>query len=765
MKGIVSSLAVLALVALAPAAEVLKNQPPHFDSQGRFTLEVEVPAGSRHALLEAFVPGPPASWRPLVAGPIDGRAAQVTFRLPANYAPKQIVRAKTGPETTVPAAELNDPSLYTVLYGSAISEQVKIDFLSTAAARMREWVSLPRAEYQAKLIAWANANPLVAEAVISMPADNVSIRFTDGDICVLLNKQRGSETLTPEMAPAGTYDAPALSGSRSAAPLETPAKQSSQITPLNNSGLGVPASKHGVTAHSLESIFPDSAPTIGTWLTSAGYTVKTFSGTTVGTVKGWSSSSQPLGVLFWHVHGCSFAKPNGTSSVALVTRQFASEALSQGEYKAMRDSREVLLAIDINQTVPYYTITSDFVRNHMHFAANSLVVIDACYGSNDDLANAFIAAGAGSYASWDWESGKQSGEPCRKIFDRMLGTNQETPVSAVPERSFSQPIVQTWMWQRKYDFDPSPKYPNQIRPNATLIWKHHPTNPAHILKPTILRILNQSIGGSPDEKFSTLWLEGDFGDDPGEGMRNVKWGGQLQQVLKWEGPNRIYVRVPNPAPVGNVQVTVYRGYNSKSNEVPITQWTVPFTWTYTDAGTLTEKMELSVKFRGDIHGERIYPEDPVKYSNVNFWCIADCSGTLSASGLYSPAQGVTLTYSGGSNMKSYDMATQQVPDGHLLTNTGEMRGDGTFFDFHLDASGIYKATYTYVLPDGGSMSQVVDAQSGFSSDGYFVPLPGFNSTSFIFKAGNKTLPHGSGSATLTWPAASAVAAPTVDTPR
>ncbi|QJE97292.1 hypothetical protein [Luteolibacter luteus] len=765
MKRIALSLAVLALAALAPAAEVLlQNQPPRFDNQGRFTLEVDVPAGSRHALLESLVPGPPASWRPLVAGAIDGRAAEVTFRLPANYAPKQIVRARTGPETTVPAAELNDPSLFTVSYESGIGEQVKIDFLRDAAVKMREWATLPRAESQAQLIAWANANPLVAEAVVSMPADNISIRFTDGDICILLNPQRGSVALTPQIAPAGTYDTQLLPEQRATAPLEIPAKQSNQITSLNNSGLGIPASKHAVTAHSLEAIFPDSAPTIGGWLTSAGYDVRTLSGTTVATVKSWSTSSNPLGVLFWQVHGCSFKKENGTESVALVTRQYASEALSKGDYKELRDSRQVLLAADLNQTVPYYTITSDFVRQHMHFAANSLVVIDACYGSNEDLAKAFIAAGAGSYASWDWESGKLSGEPCRKIFDRMLGTNEETPVSTVKERSFSQPIVQTWMWRKKYDFDPSPKYPGQTRPNATLIWKHHATNPSHILKPTILRILNQGLGGTPSERFSTLWLEGDFGDDPGEGKRNVMWGGQLQQVLKWEGLGRIYVRVPNPAPVGNVQVTVNRGYNSKSNEVPITQWTVPFTWVYTDAGSLTEKMDLTVKFRGDIHGERIYPEDPVSYSNVKFWCIADCSGTLSASGVYSPMEGVTLTYSGGSNMKSYDMATQQVPDGHLITNTGEMRGDGTFFNFHLDAGGMYKATYKYVLPDGGTMSQVVDNQSGFSSDGYFVPLPSFNST-YVFKAGNKTIPRGSGSATLSWPATGAVAIPTVDTAR
>ena len=695
------------------------------------------------------------SWRPLVSGPIDGRAARVIFRLPPAFSAREIVRARTGSETTIPPAELGDPSLYTVLYESPIGEQVKLDFLGDAAAKMREWGTLPRAEYQAKLIAWAKANPLVAEALVSMPADNVSIRFTDGDVCVLLNKQRGSEPLSPEFAPAGTYG-------ETPAPVESRVAERGPIASLAT-GLGLPASKHAVTAYSLESIFPDSAPVIGNWLSSAGYDVRRFSGSTVADIRSWSSNTAPLGVLFWHVHGCSFKKADGTESVGLVTRQFASEALSKGAYKSMRDSGELSLAIDAGHTVPYYTITSAFIRNNMRFAPNSLVVVDACYGSNADLANAFIAAGAGSYASWDWESGKQSGEPCRKIFDRMLGMNQETPVSVVKERSFSQPVVQTWMWQKKYDFDPSPKYPNQARPNATLIWKHHPQTPAHILKPSIIRVLNQVAG--PNQRFSALMIEGDIGDDPGEGKRNVTWGGQLQQVLRWEGANRVYIRVPNPAPVGNVQVLVNRGFNSRSNEVPITQWTVPFTWIYTDAGSLTEKMELKVKFRADLHGERVYPEEPVKYLDSNFWCIADCTGTLTASGTYSPMQGVTLSYSGGSTMKSYDWVSEQVPEGHLITNSGAMRGDGNFSSFHLDAAGEYKATYTYVLEDGTTFSETIPAQSGFDSTDYLVPLPSFNPSSFLFRSGSKTVSHGSGSATLSWPATNAMAIPTAETPR
>ncbi|HEY1122543.1 MAG TPA: hypothetical protein VGE67_13115, partial [Haloferula sp.] len=676
MKGLLILVLALVMPVCGFAAQGFEVKSCYFDGQGRFTVEVDVPEGARHAVLESLVPGQPTTWRNLVSGAVDGRAARVVFRLPAAFGKRALVRAKIGPETTVPAAELNDPSLYTVIY-AGLDEQLKLDFLKNASAKMREWAGLPQAEYQAKLIAWAKANPLVAKAVVSMPADNVSIRFTDGDVCVLLNKQRDSEGLTEVDTPVDAYWKSSPPAVATADERGDPAATASFAEHL-----ALPFSKRVVVANSLESFFPDSAPTIGNWLTASGYDVKRFSSTTVGDVKGWFSTGS-LGVLFWHIHGCSFEKEDGTESVGLVTRQFATVDLSKGAYKAMRDSGEVGLAIDRGQTVPYYTINSGFIRKYMSFAPNSLVVVDACFGTNPDLAQAFIDAGAGSYASWDWLSGKLSGDSCRKVFDRMLGMNQEAPVSAVKERSFSQPIVETWMWQQGYEFDPSPKVPGQTRDNARLVWRHHPQAPCYILKPTIIRILNQI--SSLTERFSALMIEGNFGEDPGPGQRNVLWGGQVQPILRWESSERIYIRVPNSPPVGNVQVIVSPGfaYTAMSNEVPITEWTVPFTWSYHEAGTLTEKMVMNVKFRADLHGERIYPESPVVYNTTSFSCMPDCTGTMTGSGLYSPMAGVTLTYSGGSTMQSYDLLSDQLPPAYRLTNSGKMKGDGTFSAFSL----------------------------------------------------------------------------------
>jgi len=762
MKRLLILLLMLAMPVCGFAAQAFEAQSYYFDGQRRFTVEVDVPEGTRHAVLEGFVPGAPGTWRNLVSGSVDGRVARVIFRLPAAFSTRELVRARIGPETTVPAAELNDPSLYTVIYGG-LDEQLKLDFLKNASAKMREWAGLPRAEYQSKLIAWAKQSPLVTRAVVTLPGEDVSIRFTDGDVCVLLNKQRDSQGLTAEDVPANAFWKTAPAAVRPAEVVESKKNDPSSTASFDELR-ALPFSKRVVVANSLESFFPDSSPTIGNWLTVSGYDVKRFSGTTVADVKGWFSTGS-LGVLFWHIHGCVFEREDGTQSVGLVTRQFATVDLSKGAYKEMRDSGEVGLAIDRGQTVPYYTINSGFVRKYMSFAPNSLVILDACDGANADLAQAFIDAGAGSYASWDWLSGKQSGDSCRKVFDRMLGMNQEAPVSSVKERSFSQPIVETWMWQQGYEFDPSPKVPGQTRDNARLVWKHHPQAPCYILKPTIIRILNQI--SSPTERFSALMIEGSFGEDPGPGQRNVVWGGQVMPILRWESSERIYIRVPNSPPVGNVQVIVTPGfaYTAMSNEVPITEWTVPFTWSYHEAGTLTEKMVMNVKFRADLRGERVYPEAPVVYNPTSFYCMPDCTGTMTASGLYSPMAGVTLTYNGGSTMQSYDILSNQLPPAYRLTNSGTMKGDGTFSAFSLKANGGYDQTYTYTLPDGSSMSQPAPGVSNFDGSAFFSPMPSFHPGTFVLQAGNKPLPHGSGTATLSWPATAAVAAPTGDTPR
>ena len=242
MKRHVLLILLLAL-GLHPAfAAELKVSESGFDAQGRFNVQVPFPAGSRHAALEILVPGPPATWRTLVSGPLDGRGGQVILQVPENYSPKAILRGRAGPETIVPAAELNDPSLFTPVYESPIGEQTKIDFLRDASLKMSGWSSLPRAEAQAKLIAWAMGNPLVADASVTTLGDNISIRFTDDDICVLMSKPRREVTALDKVPSEARVEVQATG-------------KDVQTFDINATGLSLPGSRQAIAAFSLESTF------------------------------------------------------------------------------------------------------------------------------------------------------------------------------------------------------------------------------------------------------------------------------------------------------------------------------------------------------------------------------------------------------------------------------------------------------------------------------------------------------------------------------
>lgn len=728
--------------AIGAALEITK---PAFDVEGRFTVEVPFPAGSRHAALEIHNQGPPAAWRTLVSGPLDGRKGRVILRLPANYGTKAIVRGKAGPETAVPPAQLNDPSLFTVVYDSAIGEQTKINFLKDASLKMTGWSSLPKAEAQANLIAWAMTNPLVAEASVTSVGDNISIRFTDDDICVLMSKPRRDITAADRVPSEARVEVPAVD-------------DSSTQSNFNATGLSLPGSKQAIAAFSLESTFPSSTQTIAGWLRSHNYKADTYASTPVLTIKSWSTAATPIGVLFWQIHGCPYKRKNGTESTMLVTREFASEALSHGDYATMRGTGQLGLAIGVGETAPYYTITGTFVRAFMRFAPNSLVVVDACFGANNDLATAFTEAGAGSYVSWDWLSGPESGKPCKKLFDRLLGMNAEAPISTIKERSFTVDVVSNWMHRKGYDEDPSTRFPDQTRPNAVLIWKHRQTNPAHMLRPSIMRILQE--GTSPGENFPKYLLEGDFGDDPGVGKRTVLWGGKPLEVVRWEEEDGIVIRVPKPVPQGNFQVIINKDFESKSNEVPMTEWTIPFTFDRREQGSLNANMTFTVKMRADIHGERYEPEGEVKYIWKSYWNLAnDCNGKIKGSGTYRPSEDESYTWSGGSDLVSVDLGSSAPPN--LIIAGANFSGNGSTLTFGLNATGLFTETYTW---DGGSESY--DQQAEIESDLFFkMPFPTITGPAYRFNGDSKTARSDTRTETLSWATTTPVFAPDSNTPR
>lgn len=746
MKTILSALLwaqVLSGLALADPT----TRSVRIDAAGRLEVEVAVPEGSRHAVLEYSENCLPP-WRRMIAAPLDGHAATAVFRLPRPNGGRGFARIHLENGETPPVVELNNPALCSV-YPQLVSEQVKIDLLGRASTRMHELAGLSSAEYRAALLAWALAQPGVTGARAADLTDDITLHFADGDIAVLMARQRLSD--------AGISRTPASAG------IAPPPQPHTVVAkgPMPGVPSGLPRSNTAVTAFSLEAKFPNAAPTIFNWLGQNNYQVTNFNTTTVDQILAWSSEAKPLGVLFWQAHGPIYDKPDGTHGIGIVTGQYATKELSQGRYKAMRDSRELLLAAEDGQAVPFYYITSGFVRKYLHFAEGSLVTLDVCFGGLPEIANSFIDAGAGSVASWEWLSGDRSTTVFCKLYDRLLGMNEEPPISAPRERSFSAPIVRWWMEGFQYDIDPSPKYHDQVRENSRLTWTHSATIPADILKPTVMRVLHEFA--YKGEAFTKLLIEGSFGNDPGETKRSVLWGGREMKVLRWEPDYGVVIRVPDAPPAGAIQVVLKDAFVSASNEVPFTEWSVPFTYVIHSEGSQTATMELQVKFRADIHGHRGMPEMPVQYLPMAFGNVADCKGSITASGSYSPGPGTTLTWSGGSEMTSVDPQTGGAAGRtHLILNTGVINpAVGGFQFFGLTADASFTETERTVDNEGKVYTTVREAGGGLNASLFFLQPPRYNVGSSAFVGDSKSFAN----ATLSWPDTKPTAPPEFSTPR
>lgn len=718
------------------------------DSLGRFQVNATIPAGTRHAVLEMTTDlSSPAPWRKMLACATDGRAARLSFRLPPQPGGKCFARVRTGPETTLPAVELSNPDLITLSYGPVVAESVKYNLLTGAGAKMNEWDHLPPAAYRANLIAWALAQANVSDAWAESTLGNICIRFADGEVCVLMQKPRTS-------ADGGTP----MPFSSSETPIE-PASFGPKAAPVGD----LPGKNRAITAFSLEAGFPNSAPTIAGWLTSKGYQTTNYLSTKVPEILAWSSSTSPLGVLFWHAHGVPYeVVKNGPQSVMIVTGDYAEPDISRPIYGELRESGELGLGILKGEEVPQYAVTPKFIRQRMHFAPHSIVVLDACFGADPDVRNAFTASHAGTFVSWDWLSGDQSGTPCLQIFDRLLGMNQEPPISTPKERSFSIDAIRWWMAQNGYDYDPSPKYSDQGRPNSKLVWQHHATNPGHILLPSVMRVLAEVH----DEKqpFSKYLIEGDFGPDHGASQRAVLWGGQPMKVESWHNYNGIVIRTPQNPPRGEIQVVMSKDFHSYSNKLPMTEWTVPFKFEATGEGSLGATMDLTVKFRGDIHGSRGMPEMEPQYLGVMFSNMADCSGSITAGGTHHPDPDTSITWSGGSSLTSVDPAEggQGIVTDRIWNHGVLQVAQGNTQEFVLNAMGSFTSTERVKLSNGGVRTTVGEVAMPLDAFVFLLTNPlSFNPATGRLAAGSPSYPG----MKLSWPAVTPQFAPDDETPR
>lgn len=602
--------------------------------------------------------------------------------------------------------------------GGTIDEQAKIDLLKNAGVQMNAWRALPRATRHANLVTWAKSQPGVADAGIAASSDTVWILYTDGDGSVYLDNK--GLTVPPPR----------------------------RIVPKAND---MPGDVRAYTLYSLEhDKFPDVTDSVRLDLNNQGYNATRIENPTVEQLIALNGA----GVLFWQCHGGVVNDNyNGvkTTSFGFGTGQQATKALSL-TYQSYRKNAELLVsgreivAPDGTVTViPVYMITAKFVKNHLSLAPNAFVAIDGCTAATKEMYEAFQVAKAGTYVGWDGLSGPRSGERFTLMFDRLLGANVEPPLSQPLERPFDIDAVQNWMQTKNYDLDPS------VSGYARLKWFYKAGAKSLMLRPTILRILEEA--NDQQWPFMKFLVEGTFGPDPGAANRKVTWGGVPVTVLSWNELEGIKIKPPaKPYPQGYVQVERNGRW---SNRVPLTEWTLPVTYTLTGKGTLQCKITFTLKFRVDVRGVRFRPEDPIQGYPMVFVHMDDSTGKVTASGSYKPSPNTTITWSGGTNLVSKDSA---FPANGIAFSGVFNKATGFIDMFTLFSSGTFTRKQT-------SGTTTTTTQLAANTDGYLSSKVPFDRTSFVIPAGSAppTLPLGTPdavSATMTWTPAQPVNPPT-----
>lgn len=370
------------------------------------------------------------------------------------------------------------------------------------------------------------------------------------------------------------------------------------------------------------------------------------------------------------------------------------------------------------------------------------------------------------HVSWSLPSGTESAVNFEKLFDRLTGANETTPVSSPPERPFRMRETQTWLVERAYDIDTSPPDPDDpnSRGPAFLNWRISPTKPFYALRPSLYRALTTaSESVFPFQKWT---LEGDFGDDPGPDKRLVSWGDQVLKILSWDEETGIKVQPPSPPyPSGPIEVMIG---SRRSNAVPMTQWNIPVTYTLAGKGSLQYRIEFTLRLRGDVHRGRAEPSGDLSHHPVVLMQLADSDGTVTASGQYKPDPDTTIRWGGSKSLTSFYLNNQgatATADFILGSTTVNPSGSTAIVNLSLmvvsmcdsfttTASGTQQTPLTTIL-DGflfPSLTTTINLQTGV--------LQGQSFTS----SSPLSTPNGL-SATLSWPSVSPEAAPTSETPR
>ena len=425
-------------------------------------------------------------------------------------------------------------------------------------------------------------------------------------------------------------------------------------------------------------------------------------------------NTDDLGIFYINTHGgLGLKKPreDGKALFGLWTTDTTSLA-SERTYEAELNSYYLVyaLAVQNDATVKewHYAITENFVRNHNHmnFAENAVLYIDACNGMRryaDGFRESMIKKAKGqkaTYIAWDSLSDGSAGKGAAGfIFDRMLGTNMDI--------SYDEGTIGAeYPKQRPFDFSKIfddlanfrvGRYPLGVSRYGGKLAYHSVHTSEIILTPSIEYI-------TVDEYESKMYIKGLFGDYNSSDLIVTVGGGTVPAEYFDENILQCALPTTGSRSVGDVVVSI-RG--NKSNVVPLTEWIIPLDFEK-DEKDIKLKGRLNLRIRGDVHPYRSKPGEAPKIerpdslgflNNPNFigWPFA-----IGSTGNYS-TWGRRYTECVIEKCHIIESLTAVSKNGVLPYSIFEAPGDGfvVYYKWSVDMKTVYVTALHAKVPDVG----------------------------------------------------------------
>ncbi len=561
----------------------------------------------------------------------------------------------------------------------AVSDTARIATLDSIEARLNlgDWAALTQDSLAQVLVGFLDSLSGIEAAGITPGTTTVWAHFPDGRMLVIPNNRPGgTDTL---VAPVSILNRNHQPPERQRVPVIRPAGRatvSSKPTALVPPEM--PASMQFRAWNAIGTCHRNSALGVEYLLRLGDYT-------SVGSINPTVSNFLEVkddGVFYLNTHGGPGLDKDSLRTMALWTLSIPTIA-NEANFETLLDNYELAYMIEASNLpgggcgfTKHYGLTNAFIANHMSFLANSLVYVDACYGADPGLADAFLTAGASAVLGWTKQVDDAFAyRTAHYLFDRLLGTNEVDPDEDPDQRPFDLASV-----MQDAGSVAGVNYLSDPWRGAMLTVTRDSTN-SGLLMPTIKFLGLDEYGIS-----SMLSISGSFGTDPGSAHRNVTMNGDPLAVMNWQ-PELIICQLPvfGDQAAGTVIVEVGQSdgdaaplVKRKSNPANLSSWEGFFYARRAEPDSAFVSFSMSIHFRADIRSFRELPgEDPFE-TLVLFQNTGRGEAAAAAGGTHTGSIGdcsSTFVYDGLVDLGSpfdFSPAGSWGYDGSIHTGTGEL---------------------------------------------------------------------------------------------